>query len=90
MLGVPKGIWACFIVELVTGLLGLITTFMIGNVSDIANQNTNTLRVLNDDWTVTPFVSVSTTDNKCPAGTDSVFVRPWGGVRDGCYVPERI
>lgn len=45
-----------------------------------------TVSEIADDWLVVPFVSLTVTDDKCASGTESMFVRNWGGSEQGCLV----
>jgi len=52
----------------------------------VADQNTNTVTQVVDDWNTLPFVDLKVTDDKCLSGFESVFVRRWGGSEQGCIV----
>ena len=58
----------------------------VGKVSD---QNTQTVTAVIDDWNTLPFTSVTVTDDKCPAGTETMFNRHWGGTDSGCLVNKQ-
>ena len=41
---------------------------------------------ISDDWYTVPFVKLQVTDDKCPSDYESIFVREWGGLEQGCLV----
>ena len=52
----------------------------------MSEQNTNTVTQVVENWNTLPFIKVDVTDDKCTAGTESIFVREWGGSEMGCLV----
>lgn len=76
----------------IQGVILIVGIMLVGNMSDInkvASQNSETVTAIIDDWKKVPFNSIYVTDDKCPAGTETVFTRKWGGIKEGCYVKKK-
>jgi len=81
---VPKRIALGCLLQTIIMILGIILAINMKDVSKVSSQNTNTITQVVDDWEELPFVSLTTTDDRCPAGTQSVFQKPWEGTEQGC------
>ena len=66
----------------------MVTKHMI-DVGKVSDQNTQTVTAVIDDWNILPFTSVTVTDVQCPAGTETMFNRHWGGTDSGCLVNKQ-
>jgi|ERR1719264_1689041 len=82
----PKRVSLGFLVQVIIVIIGVLLIKHQKNVSEVSEQNTNTVTQVVDNWNVLPFIDLDVTDDKCPASTDPVFVRSWGGTQTGCLV----
>lgn len=83
---VPKRVLFGWFVQLITMIVGIVITMHMVQVGKVSDQNTSTVGQVITDWQTIPFTSLTVTDDKCPSGTDSMFVREWKGVQQGCLV----
>ena len=83
---VPKRVCTGLVFQLVILIIGIVLAIQMSRVGVVSDQNTNTVTEIVDDWNELPFVKVLSTDDKCPSGTESIFVREWGGSEPGCLV----
>ena len=42
------------------------------------------ISLIQQDWTVKPFVKLDSFDGNCPDGWETVFERVWDGLEEGC------
>ena len=83
---VPKRVLSNCVLQTLILIFGIVITTSMVKVGKVSDQNTSTVSAVIDDWSTYPFVSITVTDNKCPAGTESLFVREWRGTEPGCLV----
>ena len=83
---VPKRVGFCCLMQLLIIGLGIVITLNMQTVDRVSNQNTTTVSAVIDDWNTVPFTDVRVTDGKCKSDEQSVFVREWAGVEQGCLV----
>ena len=83
---VPKRVGFCFLMQLLIIGLGIVITLNMQSVGRVSNQNTSTVSAVIDDWNTVPFTEVRVTDDKCKSNEQSVFVREWAGIEQGCLV----
>ena len=83
---VPKRVYFGLLSQLIILVTGIVLTMQMHKVGVISDQNTNTVTQVSDDWTTLPFTKIVVTDDKCPSGTEPVFVREWAGTEMGCLV----
>ena len=76
---VPKRVILNCIMQLLILIIGIVLTMSMIKVGKVSEQNTGTVSAIVGDWNTIPFVSVTVTDDKCPYGTESMFVREWKG-----------
>ena len=84
----PKRVCTGLVFQLVILIIGIVLAIQMSRVGVVSDQNTNTVTEIVDDWNELPFVKVLSTDDKCPSGTESIFVREWGGSEPGCLVTK--
>jgi len=85
---IPKRLYCICFVQFVVMILGIVLLVNLQALLKVASQNNATVTQLVDDWRTRPFVDVSTTTGPCPAGTESIFKRRWGGTERGCNVAK--
>ena len=90
MKNVPKQVVVGFAIQSVIFVIGIILSVFMARVAVIEEQDTSEVNQILEDWGTVPFVSVQTTKSlACPAGTESIFVREWGGTETGCLVHKK-
>ena len=86
MINVPKRVCFNCIIQLFILVTGIVLCIIMGEVATVSKQNTSTVSQISDDWYTVPFVKLQVTDDKCPSDYESIFVREWGGLEQGCLV----
>ena len=82
----PKRVTLGFITQVALVVIGVVLIKQQKSIKEVSEQNTNTVTQVVENWNTMPLVNMKVTDDKCPSGTDSIFVRPWGGSTSGCLV----
>lgn len=82
----PKRVLFTWFAQLLTMIVGVVITMHMAKVAKVTKQNTSTVSQVITDWQTVPFTSLTVTDDKCPGGTESMFVREWKGTAQGCFV----
>ena len=85
---IPKRLFCICVVQWIVMILGIVLLVNLQALLKVASQNNATVTQLVDDWRVRPFVDVFTSTGPCPAGSESIFTRRWGGTERGCNVAK--
>ena len=83
---IPKNIIFNLLLQGIVLFFGIMVTKHMMDVGKVSDQNTTTVTAVVNDWNTLPFTKVEITDNKCHAGTETMFVREWGGTEEGCVI----
>jgi len=79
------GLWCCLLAINVTIItLSSIMLNRVNVVNEFSTVNLDVVEQIESDWVAVPFVEIVIDENDCPADTEAVFSKTWGGTEEGC------
>jgi len=80
-------LWCCLLAINVTIIT--LSSIMLNRVkvaNELSTVNLDVVEQIESDWIAVPFVDIVIDENACPAETEAVFSKTWGGTEEGCLI----